>query len=150
MNEKEIRRLIKIVEDTEISELEVRKWFGYRIRIVKNGAISAAHLPVSGGTVVEAAQRQPEQQPAEEPKVEYHVAKSPMVGTFYRAPAPGEAPFVSVGDTVRVGQMLCIIEAMKVMNEIEAEASGTVKEILVENAQPVEYNQPIFHIEENK
>jgi acetyl-CoA carboxylase biotin carboxyl carrier protein len=150
MNEKEIRRLIKIVEETEISELEVKKWFGHRIRIVKNGALNATPQPVYGGTVVEAAQKQTEKQPAEEPEVDYHVAKSPMVGTFYRAPAPDEAPFVSVGDNVRVGQTLCIIEAMKVMNEIEAEVSGLVKEILVDNAQSVEYNQPIFHIEENK
>ena len=73
-----------------------------------------------------------------------------MVGTFYRAPAPDEAPFVSVGDKVRAGQTLCIIEAMKVMNEIEAEVNGTVVEILVENATPVEFNQPLFYIDESK
>jgi len=153
MNEKEIRRLIKIVEETGIAEIEIKKWWGQRIRIVKNGVVSRPVLaPASSDDtkVVEIPQKKQESMTSEDPAEKYHIVRSPMVGTFYRAPAPGEAPFVSVGDKVRVAQTLCIIEAMKVMNEIEAEVSGTVVEILVENAQAVEFNQPLFYIEESK
>lgn len=152
MNEKEIRRLIKIVEETGIAELEIKKWWGQRIRIVKNGVLSRpVHAPSFSGDekVIEIPQKKQESKTLDDPEEKYHVVRSPMVGTFYRAPAPGEAPFVSVGDKVRVAQTLCIIEAMKVMNEIEAEVSGTVVEILVENAQAVEFNQPLFYIEES-
>ena len=85
-------------------------------------------------------------QPVAEPVVEGTTVTSPMVGTFYRSPNPGADPFVTVGDKVQVGQTLCIIEAMKLLNEIEAETSGTIKEILVENGQPVEFGQPLFII----
>ena len=86
--------------------------------------------------------------PAEVPsKVEGHVLKSPMVGTFYRAPSPGAKPFVEVGDTVKAGQTVCIIEAMKLLNEIEADKDGVVKAILAENGQPVEYGEPLLAIE---
>ena len=85
-------------------------------------------------------------EPAAPPVEEAHTVKSPMVGTFYRAASPGAAPFVEVGDSVNQGDTLCIVEAMKLMNEIEADASGTVKAILVENGQPVEFGQPLFLI----
>jgi acetyl-CoA carboxylase biotin carboxyl carrier protein len=84
--------------------------------------------------------------PAAEPSPEGHVVKSPMVGTFYRAASPDAKPFVEVGEVVKEGQTICIVEAMKLMNEIEADASGTIKAILVENGQPVEYGQPLFVI----
>ncbi len=82
-----------------------------------------------------------------EPEEKFYVVESPMVGTFYRAPSPGAEPFVKEGDYVEKGQVLCIIEALKVMNEIESEVSGIVRKILVENGQPVEYGQPLFYIE---
>src|SRR5690606_37920973 len=84
--------------------------------------------------------------PAAPPVVSGHVVKAPMVGTFYRAPNPGAAPFIDVGQAVKEGDPLCIIEAMKLLNEIEADQAGTIKEILVENGQPVEYGQPLFVI----
>jgi acetyl-CoA carboxylase biotin carboxyl carrier protein len=153
MREKEIRRLIKIVEETGINELEVTKWWGHKVRIVKNGGVQMVSSPgMNAAPPVPAAKPvQTQETPTEDSAdTSYYVVSSPMVGTFYRAPAPGEAPFVSVGDTVREGQTLCIIEAMKVMNEIEAEVSGTVIEILAENAEPVEFNRPLFHIDESK
>lgn len=150
MNEKEIRKLIKILEDTGIAELEVKKWWGERIRIVNNGTQRKIRVAEEeNGTVVEVPSSSTVE-PVSDKESKYRKEVSPMVGTFYRAPAPSEAPFVSVGDTVKVGQTLCIIEAMKVLNEIEAECNGTIVEILVENAQPVEYNQPLFYIDESK
>jgi acetyl-CoA carboxylase biotin carboxyl carrier protein len=107
----------------------------------------------------EAKKSQKEEKISEQPKVHgekeeknelppnYHVVKSPMVGTFYRAPHPGAEPFVKEGDRVEKGQVLCIIEALKVMNEIESDVSGIVRKILVENGEPVEYDQPLFYIE---
>ncbi len=147
MNEKEIRRLIKIVQDTGIAELEIKKWLGQRIRIVRNGSVQQA-MQVQQSSQKTAVIEIP-QQPAEDPADKYYIVRSPMVGTFYRAPAPGESPFVSSGDKVKTAQTLCIIEAMKVMNEIEVEVNGEVVEILVENAQAVEFNQPLFYIDES-
>lgn len=157
MKEKEIRRLIKILEDTGIAELEIKKWWGERIRIVNNGVVQKAEVSgepatssveSSNGKIV-AVPSKSEESNVESKESSYHKEVSPMVGTFYRAPAPGEAPFVSVGDPVKTGQTLCIIEAMKVMNEIEAEISGTIMEILINDAQPVEFNQPLFLIDES-
>jgi acetyl-CoA carboxylase biotin carboxyl carrier protein len=97
--------------------------------------VAAAAAPAAGGAT-----------PSPAPAAEGHVVKAPMVGTFYRAPAPDAKPFVEVGDAVKEGQAICVIEAMKLMNEIEADASGTIKAILVENGQPVEYGQALFII----
>jgi acetyl-CoA carboxylase biotin carboxyl carrier protein len=88
----------------------------------------------------------PAEAPAPAPEEQGHAVKSPMVGTFYRSASPGAAPFVEIGDTVAAGDTLCIVEAMKLMNEIEADVGGTVKAILVENGQPVEFGQPLFLI----
>ncbi len=155
MKEKEIRNLIKIVEETGINEIEVTKWWGKKVKIVKAGGTrqivhsdNSYNPPVATPSAIEKPSEQAAVQ--DEAQSKYYVAKSPMVGTFYRAPAPGEAPFVSVGDTVKQGQTLCIIEAMKVMNEIESEITGTVVEILIENAEAVEFNKPLFHIDEGK
>ena len=167
MREEEIRRLVKIVEESNIAELEVSRW-GRKVRIRKyatpgNGSASSAEnvvLPASAPAPV-AAQVPPAPAPQPQPAQETPAApqakpeeskdlievRSPMVGTFYRAPAPGADPYVKVGDVVSPGQVLCIIEAMKLMNEIEAEVSGKVVEICVENAQPVEYNQVLFRLE---
>jgi acetyl-CoA carboxylase biotin carboxyl carrier protein len=157
MKEDEIRRLIKIVEESNIGELEISRW-GKTIRITKGPFNS--HIGSSNVQTIPAAQTQPAAQTVQtenksekiEPKpgVESQNSveiKSPMVGTFYRAPAPEADPYVEVNDMVAKGQVLCIIEAMKLMNEIESEYTGRIIEVLVENAQPVEYNQPLFRIE---
>ena len=148
MNRDELRALIRLVEESEIDELEIRRW-GKTVRIVKNsghpGSTSAPPAVPAGGNAsgAEAARATV---PAGNGKPAHEVA-SPMVGTFYRAPAPEAPPFVEVGDNVRPGQVLCILEAMKLMNELESEVSGVVRKILVENGQPVEYGQVLFEIE---
>ncbi len=171
MDLKEVRQLIKIVETSDISEIEIEEE-GKKLRITKR-------FPSKNGeTVVMPAYTQampmmPAQQVAQQalPQVQEQAlpvqqeaapageqaepargkniveVRSPMVGTFYRAPSPDAEPYVEVGQTVAVGQTLCIIEAMKLMNEIESEVNGKIVDILVENAQPVEFNQVLFLIE---
>ncbi len=164
MNSEEIRRLVKIVEDANIAELEVSKW-GRKVKISKvpfNGGVMQVGQPVHYGVpaaMPQAPVAAPPAAPAadaaapvaqEEPAqaaVKGEEMKAPMVGTFYRSPAPDADPYVRVGDTVQEGQVLCIIEAMKLMNEVEAEYPCRILEILVENTQPVEYNQPLFIVE---
>ena len=149
MNPDELRSLIRLVEESDIDELEIRRWWR-TVRIVKNSGHSkpsgGSHEVVSAGASPSAVARSGEEPaaPTSKPAVE---VTSPMVGTFYRAPAPEAPPFVEVGDTVRPGQTLCILEAMKLMNELECEVSGVVRKILVENGQPVEYGQVLFEIE---
>jgi acetyl-CoA carboxylase biotin carboxyl carrier protein len=152
-----IKRLIETVESSDIDSLEYSRW-GTRIRIAKSppltlggnsagptqiAAPSAYPAPVAAPPAAEGAPSAPAA-PAE--TLGLVEVTSPMVGTFYRAPAPDADPFVDVGDHVRVGQTLCILEAMKLMNELEAEISGTIKEIAVENAEPVEYGQVLFRV----
>ena len=153
MDLRKLKTLIDLVAESGISELEVTEGEG-KVRIVKQPPqVMAApmampqyqQLPAAapamnvGGAPAAAAAEAP-QVPAS------HVVTSPMVGTFYRAPSPGAAPFVNVGDTVKEGQTVCIIEAMKLLNEIECDKAGVIKEILVENGQAVEYGQPLFVI----
>ncbi len=164
MKEDLIRRLVKIVEEANIAELEISRW-GKKLRISKypsnsglTGNTNSMHYvlptpPAQAPSAPPAAQPQPaaesqpkEEAPAAKPQKGVEI-RSPMVGTFYRAPAPDADPYVEVGDTVQKGQVLCIIEAMKLMNEIEAEFPCKILDILVENAQPVEYNQPLFLVE---
>jgi acetyl-CoA carboxylase biotin carboxyl carrier protein len=137
-----IKKLIKIVELSEIEELEVRKWWT-KVRISKKR--SGGSVP-AGVNAVDAAPAPAPQAAEEEKAVDENLVefKSPMVGTFYRAPSPGAQAYVEVGDRVTPGQVVCIIEAMKLMNEIEAEVSGTIVKFLVENEQPVEYGQTLF------
>ncbi len=152
MDLRKLKTLIDLVAESGISELEVTEE-NDKVRIVNKVQTVAVTAPAP---VVAAPAPAPVAAPAAaaaaaapapaEPKVEGQTVTSPMVGTFYRAPNPGAEPFVKVGDHVEVGQTLCIIEAMKLLNEIEAEYSGTVKEICVENAQPVEFGQPLFII----
>ena len=142
---KEIKKLIEIVEQSDISEIEINEGdVGVRISRVANNA----SMPPPMAAPLAQALAQPAVMPVAEPAPSLANAfKSPMVGTFYRASSPTSSPFVSVGDSVSVGSTLCIIEAMKIMNQIEAETLGTVKEILVEDGQPVEFGQPLFVIE---
>ena len=153
MDLRKLKTLIDLVAESGISEVEVTEE-NDKVRIVnKPQAVTvaapvavAAPAPVVAQTAVPAAPEAAAPAPAPEPGSEGKTVTSPMVGTFYRAPNPGAEPFVKVGDHVEVGQTLCIIEAMKLLNEIEAEYSGTVKEICVDNAQPVEFGQPLFII----
>lgn len=144
-----IRRLIKVVEESNINEIEISR-FGTRIKISKNGNVIETEVAKSPGKQKKAkVQENIEEVKEEERKEQRNLTpiKSPMVGTFYRAPAPNAPPFVEVGDMVKPGQTVCIIEAMKLMNEITADIAGRVVEILVKNEEPVEYGQELFLIE---
>src|SRR5512139_846297 len=149
MDLRKLKTLIELVETSGVAELEIQEG-EERVRITRAFAPAAAPAaPVPAATVVPALQPvavapAPAAAPTPPAEPEGHVVKSPMVGTFYRAASPGAKPFVEVGDTVQAGDTLCIIEAMKLMNEIEADKSGTVKQILVENGQPVEFGQPLI------
>jgi len=156
MNLKEIKDLIDVLKDTEVTELEIEK-SGTRVKIKMGGGQDTRPVFLQGQIQQPAQQPQitqvqPEALPAPQASPEpegknYVVVSSPIVGTFYRSPSPEAANYVEVGDVVKKGQILCIIEAMKLMNEIEAEVSGKVVGVMVENAQPVEYGEPLFHIE---
>lgn len=146
MDIRKIKKLIDLIEESDIAEIEISEGEeSVRIsRYSSNVAVQhAAPVAIAAAAPVLAAAPVA---PAEE-KFSGHAVKSPMVGTFYRAASPGSAPFAEVGQSVTVGQTLCIIEAMKILNQIEADKSGKIKQILVENGQPVEYGQPLFIIE---
>jgi acetyl-CoA carboxylase biotin carboxyl carrier protein len=148
MDLRKLKKLIDLVQESGIAELEITEG-EEKVKIVKGGVATVSSLgPVSAPAAVEtmpAAAPVPSAPAPEAPAgQEGHVVKAPMVGTFYRSPSPDAKAFVEVGQTVKDGETICIIEAMKLMNEIEADASGTVKAILVENGQPVEYGQPLF------
>jgi acetyl-CoA carboxylase biotin carboxyl carrier protein len=154
MDLRKLKTLIDLVSESGISELEVNEGED-RVRIVNGGspapagqAVHANPAPVHAVQATPVANLAPVSAPVSEaPAGEAgFVARSPMVGTFYRAPNPESPNFVSIGDTVKVGQTLCIIEAMKLLNEIESEHAGVVKEILCENGQGVEFDQPLFII----
>jgi acetyl-CoA carboxylase biotin carboxyl carrier protein len=147
MDLRKLKKLIDLVQESGISELEITEG-EERVRIASGGAVSVTPLAATAPAAPVAAAAAPAAAVAAAPApvAEGHVVKAPMVGTFYRAPAPDAKPFVEVGDSVKEGQTICVIEAMKLMNEIEADASGTVKAILVENGQPVEYGQALFII----
>ncbi len=154
MDLRKLKTLIDLVAESGIAELEITEGED-KVKIVKSNAgpqtshvshvytgptaTSAAVAPAVAAPVAEAAAS-----PAQAAPPEGKVIKSPMVGTFYRASSPGAEPFVSVGSTVTEGQTLCVIEAMKLMNEIPADVAGVIKEVLVENGQPVEFGQPLF------
>jgi acetyl-CoA carboxylase biotin carboxyl carrier protein len=147
MDLRKLKTLIELVESSGIAELEISEG-EERVRITRTGLqapampqVYAAPQPVAAAPAAPAAAPAPA-----EPAVEGHVIKSPMVGTFYRSASPGAKAFVDVGQSVNAGETLCIIEAMKLLNEIEADKAGVVKAILVENGQPVEFGQPLFII----
>ncbi|WP_206999327.1 acetyl-CoA carboxylase biotin carboxyl carrier protein [Trinickia mobilis] len=155
MDLRKLKTLIDLVSESGISELEVTEGEG-KVRIVKNAPPVYVQSPpsyVPQITAAAPAAAVPSEAPAAASAAasaaaapQGHVVTSPMVGTFYRAPSPGADPFVQVGDTVKEGQTICIIEAMKLLNEIECDKAGVIKEILVENGQAVEYGQPLFVI----
>jgi len=153
MNLALLKKLVRILEKSGVDEIEVEE-DGLRVRLAKNSTATAAPpaAPAPAAAVpAPAAQAAPSAPaaapPAATPASNLHEVKSPIVGTFYRAPAPDADPYVEVGETVPAKAVVCIIEAMKLMNEIETETGGRVVKILVENGQPVEYNQVLFLIE---
>jgi acetyl-CoA carboxylase biotin carboxyl carrier protein len=149
MDLRKLKTLIELVQNSGISELEISEG-EEKIRIAKNPSATpaAAYPPAPADPSLTAVAPAPTfaADPAPPAEVAGHTVKSPMVGTFYRASSPDTPPFAEVGQAVTVGQTLCIIEAMKLMNEIESDASGIIKAILVENGQAVEYGQPLFVI----
>ena len=150
MDLRKLKKLIDLVQESGISELEVTEG-EEKVRIAKHyGTVAAAPQqyyapppPVALGAPVASSVNLDD----EDDLPEGHIVKSPMVGTFYRSPSPGADAFVQIGQTVKQGETICIIEAMKIMNEIEADQDGTITKILVDNGQPVEYGQPLFIIE---
>lgn len=153
MDIRKVKKLIELLEESGVAEIEIQEGEeSVRISRYSQSAPPPPPAPVAAPAPAPAPAATPApaaaEAPAAEPEVpEGHVVKSPMVGTFYRAPSPGASPFVEVGQQVNVGDTLCIIEAMKLLNQIEADKAGTIKAILVENGQPVEYDQPLFIID---
>ena len=146
MDIRKIKKLIEIVEESGIAELEIKEGEEFiRINRYSSAPAPVAYAPAQAPAPTQTAVTT-SAEPAEE-KITGHVVKSPMVGTFYRSASPGAKVFTDIGHSVQVGDTLCIIEAMKILNQIEADKSGTVTKILVENGQPVEYGQPLFIIE---
>jgi acetyl-CoA carboxylase biotin carboxyl carrier protein len=152
MDIRKVKKLIELLEESGVAEIEIKEG-EESVRISRQGVMpapmyapqpmmmappAAAAVPAAVAPAAEAAK--PEE-------ISGHVVRSPMVGTFYRSPSPGAKSFVEEGQSVKVGDTLCIIEAMKLLNQIEADKAGTIKAVLVENGQPVEYNQPLFVIE---
>lgn len=155
-----LRRLVKIFDDSTASNLEIHEE-GTKIKMTKAGYNSGnmqqiqtpyfqvqpgMTAPVSEQAVTSAVAIRAAETPAEETSGNFHEIKSPIVGSFYRSPSPDSDPFVEVGSKVKVGQTLCIVEAMKLMNEIESDVAGTIEKIMIENGKPVEYNQLMFLI----
>lgn len=155
MDLRKLKTLIDLVAESGIAELEITEGEG-KVRIVKSCMPAAAPnhvvmMPQAAAAPSAPASAPPHVEPVASPPAAVeqpsgHIVKSPMVGTFYRSSAPGAPPFFEIGAAVKEGDTLCIIEAMKLLNEIEADASGTIRQILVENGQPVEFGQPLFVI----
>ena len=152
MDLRKLKTLIDLVAESDIAELEVTEGES-KVRIVKSGAAPQNQVvmmpqgaPQYAAAPAAASVASAAAAPAAAPEIQGHVVKSPMVGTFYRSSAPGAPTFVEVGASVKEGDTLCIIEAMKLLNEIDADTAGVIKEILVENGQPVEFGQPLFII----
>jgi acetyl-CoA carboxylase biotin carboxyl carrier protein len=164
MNQKELKELIEFLIEKDIAEFELERG-DVKVRI-KRGAEHVAHahgeprffaVPAAPGAALEVGttpvagtQAAPVAEPAPAAEKELHKVKSPIVGTFYEAPSPGAPPFVKVGDTVEVGQVLCIVEAMKLLNEIESDVAGEIVKKLAVNGQPIEYGQELFAIRPRK
>ena len=148
MNLKEIREILELLKGSDVSEFELGR--GDTMLKLRRGPANAPVLPPPVAPPAPAAPPRPAEVPpaaaSVPPKPTYKEIVSPIVGTFYRSPAPDAAPFVEVGTRVVKGQVLCIVEAMKIMNQIESDTTGTIAAIIVENAQPVAYGQALFHV----
>ncbi|NWF97542.1 MAG: acetyl-CoA carboxylase biotin carboxyl carrier protein [Nitrospirae bacterium] len=143
MELEELKALIELLKDTDITELQVEKE-GTKLKIKREKILTSIEMPLQKPSAI---YNKPVEVPSEEDTQRLITITSPIVGTFYRAPSPDANPFVEIGSKVEKGQVLCIIEAMKLMNEIESETDGIIVKILVENGQPVEYGEPLFLIE---
>jgi acetyl-CoA carboxylase biotin carboxyl carrier protein len=147
MNLKEIREILELLKGSDVSEFELGR--GDTVLKLRRGPANVPVAPAAPAPASAAAARpaeEPSPTPPVPPKPTYKEILSPIVGTFYRSPAPDAAPFVEVGTRVVKGQVLCIVEAMKIMNQIESDTTGTIAAIIVENAQPVAYGQALFHV----
>lgn len=152
MDIRKVKKLIELLEESGIGEIEIKEGEeSVRISRGVSGAPAPAPSPAvapppAPTLVAPAASAAPAEPESKGAQAEGHVVKSPMVGTFYRSPSPSSPAFVEVGKTVKAGDILCIVEAMKMMNQIEADAPGTIEAVLVENGEPVEFDQPLFSI----
>jgi len=153
VNEKKLRKLLQIFADSDLEDLEIQHSFwGTKVRLSRRNSQPSMSPPVSAPPTshetppVSAAGEMPPITTDDDVQEDLHTIKAPMVGTFFRATSPEEDPFISAGDRVEPGQTICIVEAMKIMNEIEADIKGEIVEILIDNAEPVEYNQPLVLI----
>ncbi len=161
MNQKELKELIEFLIEKDIAEFELERG-DVKVKVKRGmGAMAAAYIeprymagpvPASAQAVPVAATHQSfaPAAPAPEPEETFHIVRSPIVGTFYESPSPGSPPFVKVGDMLEIGQVLCIVEAMKLMNEIECDAAGELVKKLVANGQPIEYGQELFAVRPKK
>jgi len=162
MNQKELKELVEFLIEKDITEFELERGdVKVRIkrgtpaassgdRIIAVSAPPSVHLPMAAAPSGSPRAAAPVEVPAPPPVEELHMVKSPIVGTYYESPSPGSPPFVKPGDSVELGQVLCIVEAMKLMNEIEADVSGEIVKCLVKNGQPIEYNQDLFAVRPKK
>jgi acetyl-CoA carboxylase biotin carboxyl carrier protein len=150
-----VKKVIKLIEKSDVDEIEIEEE-GRKIRVAKHknqqpmyvqAAIPASASAQQAAPAAGFAAPSPQASAPSKPEMKYHEVRSPIVGTFYRAPAPDAEPYVEIGQNVSVGSVMCIVEAMKLMNEIESDVSGRVAQVLVENGKPVEYNQVLFLIE---
>ena len=150
MDIRKVKKLIELLEESGISEIEIKEG-EESVRISRNGPSMTMpqmqYAPAMAPPMAAPATAAPVAAESAAPEVSGHVVTSPMVGTFYEAPSPGSAPFVEVGKSVKEGDTLCIIEAMKMLNQIEADKSGVIKQMVAENGQPIEFGQPLFIIE---
>lgn len=146
MDIRKVKKLIELIEASDVAEIEIHEG-EESVRISRAGSIAQPLFTPMANPAIATATAVNETAVPPEPEISGHQVKSPMVGTFYRAATPNSTPFVEEGDRVNTGDTLCIIEAMKILNQIESDHSGTVKKIQVENGQPVEYDQPLFIIE---
>jgi acetyl-CoA carboxylase biotin carboxyl carrier protein len=151
MDIRKVKKLIELLEQSDVAEIEIHEG-EESVRISRHGTAPMPYYmpqPMPGQFSAPAALAPPASVADDDPLagLDSEIVRSPMVGTFYRAPSPGAKPFIEEGQAVKAGETLCIIEAMKILNQIECEQAGTVRRILVENGQPVEYNQPLFVIE---
>jgi acetyl-CoA carboxylase biotin carboxyl carrier protein len=154
---KDVKRLAQLLREApEIGSIEVKGWFGTGVVITRTTAMpvtpaAASPAPPSAPATAASPEAEPREAGARPPTAAAHLKeiRSPMVGTFYKAPEPGAEPYIKVGNRVTPGQTVCIIEAMKIMNEIEAEIAGVVREISVEDGQPVEFGQALFRVDSN-
>ena len=149
MDIRKVKKLIELLEESDVAEIEIHEGEeSVRISRGSTAVVAPMAAPVASAPMAAPAPAAATvAAPAAEPEVQGHAVRSPMVGTFYSAPSPEASAFVKEGDTVSAGQTLCIIEAMKILNQIESDKAGKVTKILVENGQPVEFDQPLFIIE---